>query len=198
MVVIPSVDAIRNQYGNLMQKMRFTPAQAEAFVEILADKQDQEAAIMQANPMKNPQSGPRTEAEIAMAFDQYQQQLQSQEQPVEQNAAAQLRQLLGNDDNYDYYRTYTDQNKERMIVVNGYADNLDSAGVLPLTLAQEEQLVNLVYQGRVSANDDPAVQAQQVPQILQQAAAFLSADQIGVLKRAMPDLIAPVIHGASG
>jgi len=90
-----------------------------------------------------------------------------------------------------YYLTYADQAKERVWILSGYEQVQATISVLPLTLDQEEQLVNLVYQYRTATNGnnfDP-IPPDQVPQMLQQAGAFLSPDQVGVFQQLLPGLV---------
>jgi RNA polymerase sigma factor (sigma-70 family) len=192
MVPIPSDLYLHVQFDNLFQKLQLTPDQIAAFMKIMEDRQAQSAAIMRANPLDHTALIGLTDAQFASAMEEYQQQLQVLLQPIDQAADSQIKQLLGNDDNYSHYQTYTNQQKERAVVMNGYRDGLDAAGVPPLTLDEDEQLVNLVYQARIGANNDPDVEAQQFPHVLQQATAFLTSDQIKVFEQYMPHLLSPV------
>lgn len=195
-VSMPTADMVRYRYGNLMQKMRFTPEQAAAFVKIVSDSQDEETAIRQQNPLP-PQVlaslRTMTDGQVSTALAQHDQQLQPLVQAVEQNTTAQLQPLLNG--NEDYYQTYNDQVQERAVILGGgYTDALETANVPPLTLDQEEQLVNLVYQYRTAANGNPIPPDQQA-QILQQAATFISSDQVGVFKQFLPMLVTPPVPG---
>ena len=68
--------------------------------------------------------------------------IQEQLQSFERDSDAQVKHLFG-PDNYDYYRTYTEQQKERTVVMGGYREKLETAGIPPLTLDQVEELVSL-------------------------------------------------------
>jgi RNA polymerase sigma factor (sigma-70 family) len=195
---------LRVQYGNLIQKMRFTPEQADAFVKILSSQEDQKKnAILQYQLTPQTLSNMRTmtNEQAQAVVDQHDQQLADLNQTIEQNATAQLQPLLGSADNVDYYNTYTDQNKERTIIAIGYAQMLDTAGVPPLTLDQEEQVVNLVYQYRTALNGSGIgglpIPPDQATQLLQQAGAFLTPDQVGVLQQVLPSLVAPLHKSTS-
>jgi len=176
---------MRLQFGNLFQKMKFTPEQVDAFIKIQLDVQDQESQLVRQNPIDAATSESLKTMTDVQASAFLEQKLEAEEQQIEFNAAPQIQQLMGSDDNYQYYQTYTDQNKERMAIVMGYPDYLTSAGAPPLTLDQEEQLVNVVYQIRLAANGS-ALSSDQAAQILQQAGTFLSADQVQVLQQIMP------------
>jgi len=181
---------LRLQFGNLFQKMKFTPEQTDAFVKIQLDIQDQESQLVRQNPIDDATSASLKTMTDAQASTILEQKLEAGEQQIEFNAAPQIQQLMGSDDNYQYYQTYTDQNKERMAIVMGYPEYLASAGAAPLTLDQEEQLVNVVYQIRLAANGS-ALSSDQAAQLLQQAGTFLSADQVEVLQKLMPVYVVP-------
>jgi hypothetical protein len=96
-----------------------------------------------------------------------------------------------------YYQTYLDQGKERSII-QGLSEQAQIAaqtqgtpGVPPLTVDQEEQLVNLFYQYHTAAsgnNFDP-IPPEQAPQILQQAGTFLSPEQVGLMQQVLATLM---------
>ena len=54
--------------------------------------------------------------------------------------------------------------KERAVVMSGYKNGLNKAGLPPLTVDEDEQLVNLFYQARLGAKNDPDAEARQLPQ----------------------------------
>ena len=151
---------------------------------------------MRANQLDRKTLDGLSEAEIGDAQEEHFNQLQVLFKPVEEAADLRIKQLLGND--YDYYQTYTDQLKERAVIMNGYRTGLENAGVPPLTLDEDEQLVNLVYQARIGANNNPTLEARQLPQIMQQAAAFLTADQVKVFAKFTPSLFSPTVSGVGG
>jgi len=193
-VTIPTADMIRFTYSNLIQKMQFAPEQADAFVKILTDEKNQETAIREQNALP-PQAldSLRTTADgqVSAVLAEHQLQLAPQIQAVEQNATAQLEPLLGSEDNVNYYETYNDQAKERAVIDGGgYTDALNAAGVPPVTLDQEESLVNLVYQYRTAANGNP-IPPEQQDQILQQAQTFISPAQLTVFQQFLPMLSKP-------
>ncbi len=190
-VVIPPDLYLQNQYGNLFQKLQLTTNEVAAFIDIMIDKQAQETAVRREHPLDRTTLTGLTDAQVAAAREEHQQQVQVLLQPIDQAADLQIKQLLGSDENYSYYQTYIDQQKERLLLSNGYADDLDSAGVPPLTLDQVEQLVTLVYQYRIAAGNDTNSLAQQAPQILQEAASFLTTDQVQVLTQNMRSLVSP-------
>lgn len=187
---------LQNQYGNLFQKLQLTPDLIAAFIKIMQDKQAQEGDLMRANQLDRKTLDGLSEAEIGDAQEEHFNQLQVLFKPVEEAADLRIKQLLGND--YDYYQTYTDQLKERAVIMNGYRTGLENAGVPPLTLDEDEQLVNLVYQARIGANNNPTLEARQLPQIMQQAAAFLTADQVKVFAKFTPSLFSPTVSGVGG
>ena len=194
----------RFQFSNLFQKMQFTPEQIDAFLKIYMDKQNQQNAIRLQNPPDSRISAGVRDGSISSdqsqaLLDLHDQQLEPQMQAVEQSFAPQMQQLMGSADNYNYYLTYADQAKERVWILTGYAQAQDTTGVAPLTLDQEEQLVNLVYQYRTAANGrnfDP-IPTDRVPQMLQQASTFLSSDQVTILQQLLPGLVQPY-HQSSG
>ena len=194
----------RFQFSNLFQKMQFTSEQIDAFLKIYMDKQNQQNAIRLQNPLDpriiaSVRDGSISPDQAQALMDQHDQQLEPQMQAVEQSIAPQMQQLMGSADNYNYYLTYADQAKERVWILTGYAQAQDTTGVAPLTLDQEEQLVNLVYQYRTAANGrnfDP-IPTDRVPQMLQQASTFLSSDQVTILQQLLPGLVQPY-HQSSG
>jgi len=194
----------RFQFSNLFQKMQFTSEQIDAFLKIYMDKQNQQNAIRLQNPLDpriiaSVRDGSISPDQAQALMDQHDQQLEPQMQAVEQSFAPQMQQLMGSADNYNYYLTYADQAKERVWILTGYAQAQDTTGVAPLTLDQEEQLVNLVYQYRTAANGrnfDP-IPTDRVPQMLQQASTFLSSDQVTILQQLLPGLVQPY-HQSSG
>jgi RNA polymerase sigma factor (sigma-70 family) len=184
------VDAnLQFQYGNLFQKLNLTTDQIAAFKKIQEDKQPQIAAAVREHPFDPANARGNTPANAA-AREQYQAEIEALMQPIEQAADSQIKQLLGSDD-YNYYRTYTDQQKERMVVMGGYREGLDAAGVPPLTLDQVEQLVSVAYQHRTNSGQDPSNISQSMPEVLQQAGTFLTADQVLVLGHYTAALASP-------
>ena len=186
-----------NQYGNLFQKLKLTPDQITAFMKIMEDKQAQKGDFMRANALDPGILAGLTGDQIATVQQEHFQQMQLLMQPIDQAADSQVRQILGSD-GFNYYQTYNAQQKERAVIMNGYREGLNTAGVPPLTLDQDEQLVNLVYQARIGANNDPDAEAQQFPQVVQQASAFLTANQIKVFEQYMPPLLSPTNDTAVG
>ncbi len=180
---------IRSRYGNLFQKMRFTPEQIDVFVKIQLDKDAQEAAMLRQNPIDAKTSTSLATLEPAKASALLEQHYDPLEKAIEQNVAPQIQQLMGSDDNYQYYEDYTDQNIERSPITMGYASALEAAGVPALTVDQEEQLTGLVYQYRKTANGPLA--PEQAGQMLKDAGKFISPAQVEVLLQIMPSLAAP-------
>lgn len=185
---------VQLQYGNLFQKLNLTPNQIAMFEKIMREEQEQTTAVMREHPFVRNSAVDRNSAEAAAEHEQYQEHLQALLQPVQQAAESQIRQLLGSGENYDYYRTYTDQQKERMVVMGGYREGLDAAGVPPLTLDQVEHLIALAYQQRLSSSNALDGRDQQTQQLLQQAAAFLTSDQVRVLAKYTTTLMSPATH----
>ncbi len=194
-------DSLRYGFSNLFQKMQFTPEQIDAFVKIQMDKQKQQNAITLQNTdpqlLKNLRDGIITRAQAQATADQNAQRQQAQLQAVEDSYAPQIQQLMGNMDNYAYYQTYLDQGKERGIIqglseqAQLTAQTQGTPGVPPLTVDQEEQLVNLFYQYHTAAsgnNFDP-IPPEQAPEILQKAGAFLSPEQLELVKPVLPMLM---------
>ena len=196
-IPIPPDIYLQTEYDNLFQKLNLTPDQVAAFMKIMEDKQTQKGEFMRANALDASTLARLTGAQIAATRQEHFQQVQALMQPIDQAADLQIKQLLGSDD-YNYYQIYNDQHKERTVVMNGYRGGLDAAGVPPLTLDEDEQLVNLFYQARIAANNDSSLEAEQLPQILQQAATFLTADQINVLAQYTQTLLAPTMTTSVG
>ena len=197
-IPLPPEIYLQTEYDNLFQKLNLTPDQIAAFMKIMEDKQAQKGEFMRANALDPNTLVGLTGAQIAAARQEHFQQIQVLMQPIDQAADSQIKQLLGSDD-YNYYQIYNDQHKERTVVMNGYRGGLDAAGVPPLTLDEDEQLVNLFYQARIAANNDSALEAEQLPQILQQAATFLTTDQINILtQRYARTLLAPTMTTSVG
>jgi len=189
LVVIPPDLYLHSEYDNLFQKLNLTPDQIAAFIRIMEDKQTQEGNFMRANQLDPATLAGLDAGQIVAAQQEHFQQMQTLMQPIDQAADAQIKQLLGSDANYSDYQTYNAQQKERAVVMNGYRGGLDAEGVAPLTLDEDEQLVNLFYQARIAANSDADVEAQQLPQIMRQAATFLTADQVNVLTQYTRSLV---------
>lgn len=186
---------VQLRYDNLFQKLNLTPEQIAVFTRIMVDKQNQTGDILRANPLDYKTLAGLSDDEKAAARDAYQQQMDALTQPADDVADAQVKQLLGSDANYNYYQTYNDQQQERAVVMGGYRGGLNAAGIPALTLDQDEQLVNLFYQARLDADDDADAEAEQVPQILQQAAAFLTPDQIQALTNYTRSLVGAPMNG---
>jgi RNA polymerase sigma factor (sigma-70 family) len=195
-LMVPPGLHFQNQYGNLFQKLKLTPGQIAAFIKILEDKQTQEGNFMRANQLDRTTLTNLTRAEMAAAQQEHFQQMQVLMKPMEEAADLQIKQLLGSDADYNYYLTYNAQQKERAVIMNGYRTGLVDAGVPPLTLDQDEQLIGLVYQARMGANNDPVLEGRQIPQVLQQAAGFLTSDQIKVFEQYTKSLLSPTNGGA--
>jgi RNA polymerase sigma factor (sigma-70 family) len=197
-VTIPTGLHIQIEYGNLFQKLHLTPDQIAAFIKIMVDSQEQKSAFMRDHQLDPKMLAGLTGEQVMAAQMEHQQELQMLMQPIDQAADSQIKRLLGSDGNYNYYQIYTDQNKERMVVMNGYRDGLDAAGVPPLTLDTDEQLVNLVYRARISANNDAVAEAQQLPQIMRQAATFLTPAQVKVLAQYTRSFLSAPMTGVGG
>jgi RNA polymerase sigma factor (sigma-70 family) len=194
---IPPELFLQVQFGNMFQKLNLTTNQIAAFIKIMEDKQEQLAAFRRDHPFDPNSLTGLTRDQIIAAQMKYSQQLQGQMQPIDQAANLQIEQLLGSGD-YNYYLAYSDQRKERAVVMNGYRSGLDANGVPPLTLDEDEQLVNLFYQARIAANGDPTAEARQLPQLLQQAGTFLKPEQVQVLTQYTSSLVSPMAAGSVG
>jgi len=199
---IPAESFIQNKYGDLFQILGLTPNQIAAFINIKKEVQQQMALIASQNPMDRSAFQTMADDQIAAARAGHQKQLLALQQPAIDASESQVRQLLGNGANFQYYKTYSDQNKERSVLFNGYADALDTAGVPALTLDQLEQIIGLIYNARISSNNDPTIESQLIPNVLNQASGFMSADQIKVLQQFIPSLVnqmgATVVGRAGG
>jgi polyhydroxyalkanoate synthesis regulator protein len=201
MLQIPAESFIQNKYGDLFQILRLTPDQIAAFINIKKEAQQQMALIASQNPMDRGAFQTMTDDQIAAAGADHQKKLMVLQQPAIDASESQVRQLLGDGADFQYYKTYSDQDKERAVLFNGYADALDTAGVPALTLDQLEQIIGLIYNARISSNNDPTVESQLIPNVLTQASGFMSADQIKVLQQFIPHLVnnmgATVVGGGS-
>jgi RNA polymerase sigma factor (sigma-70 family) len=185
LVKLPPEVSLQIQYGNLFQKLDLTADQISAFMKIQEDKQDRIAAYIREHPFDRQNL---SADQIADARDKYQEQLDEQIRSFDREADAQVKQLLGPDD-YDYYRAYSEQQKERTVLMGGYREKLESTGTPPLTLDQMEQLVSLAHQHQLAAGYDSQLQSEQTSQMLQQAAAFLTPEQIQILNQYTPILM---------
>jgi RNA polymerase sigma factor (sigma-70 family) len=190
--LVPADRVVQNQYGNLFQKLQLTTDQVSAFAKILIDRQAQSYAA--APGQFQLPIGALSDDEMVERIQAQKQRASASLQTIDEAAGLQIKELLGTDDNFKYYQTYSDQSPERDVVINAYADGLDEAGVAPLTLDQQEQLVNVLYRARVS--DDRDAQTLKVPEILQEASTLLTADQVKVLERYMKEIVAAEVTGA--
>jgi RNA polymerase sigma factor (sigma-70 family) len=188
-VTIPPAAYVQVQYGNLFQKLELTPDQIGGFIKIMEDRQARMAALMRQYPLDPNSLAGLTEDQAAAVHEQHQQELQPLMQSVEQDADSQIKQLLGTEDHYNYYQTYTAQEKERAVIMGGYREGLEAAGFPPLTLDQVEQLVSLAYKHRLDAGNDPVLQATRFPEMMEEAATFLTPEQVQVLAQCKASLL---------
>jgi hypothetical protein len=178
---------IKTEYGDLVKQLNLSPDQADKFYSVLLDQQisnmDRGMAIL---------SGGTNTADIAkIAKDS-------------QDAAdAQLHALLG-DDGLAQYKTYTDGLADRAMM----SQLLPAFGDNPLTQEQQNQLLQVMHTARQNAapvpgqavsqdpvsplqNLDQALQQQQAvnDEVMQQAASFLSAQQLQALGTTQSNLL---------
>jgi len=189
-----------NPYNNLFIKLKFTAAQIDAFSKIISNNQKQEDAVYQAADSKL--SDAKKKELIDKAFTQIENDpslhnpgsvapllinkmddllgITPQMQAIKDNTDAQLRQLFSSDANYQYYQDYTKQAGVRFWVINRYGSTLQSAGLPDLSVDQQEALVGIVVQN-LHALVDPITSQNHVQQVLDQASAILSPEQVDVL-----------------
>jgi len=154
----------RNLYGNMFVKLGFTPEQEDKFIQIMKD-----ASIKFDLSGENQNLSP----------DQLIEKIRPQAEAMRQEQQKQLRQLLGSDENYDYYNAYTNGNAVRLQIINEYSNGLGKAGVPGLTVDQQESLIGFVLQSIApGASDEERLQ-----EILGQAGTVLDAEQLAVLKK---------------
>jgi len=194
-------NSFRDDYRNLFQKLNFTLDQQDAFLKILNSRQDQTAAANQAARSKFTDEqyteiltklagqytasvdGPPDPWTLSQSFMKKTNDLlgiTAQIQAINDNADAQLRQALGSEENYQTYQTYTNQAGVRQWVNNAYGNALQSAGVPGLSADQQEALVAVIAQSMLPG--DMGGRIKQLPQVIDQASAILTPDQIEVLK----------------
>jgi RNA polymerase sigma factor (sigma-70 family) len=190
--VVPGDRFIQNQYGNLFQKLGLTEDQIATFTKIILDQMGQRARVTGAHPFQVMSGAPGRD-EVVAEGRAYQERIMASQEAINEAADLQIKALLGTDETFKYYQTYTAQAPERLLVVNDYADGLDEAGVPPLTLDQQEQLVEVLYRAR--ASDDWHIQGLRFSEILQGASALLSADQVKVLERYKTEVVAAEVTG---
>lgn len=179
---------IKNEYGDLVKQLKLTPAQADQFFTLLADQQasnmDRGFKIM---------SGGASAAEIGKAA-----------QDSMASNDAQMRALLG-DDGFAQYKDYSESLVDRTLL----NQMLPSFSDDPLTSDQQKQLLQIMRTARQSSspvpgqaeapanpgdftgNMDRAMEQQEQAnaQVLQQASAFLSPEQLQTLGNSQSNFI---------
>lgn len=176
-------------FGRLFKQFALSDQEQDHFRKLLADRQSLQTAVImkQMDSSLTPEQlkavRSSNSAEIAAA---------------KKESDAAIRQFLNNDEDFETFKQWDDTRYERSTLQRAVG-KFDAAGE-PLTPEQRDQLLNVMvsvrkasppvvasrtppppgtnpgsaYQARVAADNE---------KILQQAASFLSATQLGVLKR---------------
>jgi RNA polymerase sigma factor (sigma-70 family) len=188
----------RNLYGNLFLILNFTPAQEDAFIKVLtstgvkipdsytdalktnADYQALNQKLQDNNLSREEKLvlSKQMAALMMPTITQMLEELQSQIEASQQTEETRLRQLLGSDDNYEFYQDYSNSNLPRLAVIGQYTGALQDAGVPGLTVDQQESLIDFVVQ----SIQPEATAADRLEEILDQAEMILTPDQMAVLQ----------------
>ncbi len=179
------------RYGNFLLNSKLTADQQAAFIKALVDRK------MQASTLRSSAMGgmslEQTREFYAEAIkrmnststldDVVNQQLGIADglRAINHEADARLRELLGSEQAFQDYLTYTEQNSVRQWVINGYGGALQAAGVDALTPAQQETLVGLVAKN-LQTGADGIKSLKNISPVLEQVTQVLTPEQIAVAK----------------
>jgi polyhydroxyalkanoate synthesis regulator phasin len=121
------------QYAEMFDALQFTPEQRARFLDLLAERQ---AATTDAG-LKLASGNLSADERRALA---------QEVQQANQNTQAAVRELLGDDSKFAYFRQYTDQQTERTQV--GTLRTALASSATPLSADQSSALTNLMYEER--------------------------------------------------
>jgi len=191
-----------NAYDNFAIQMKFTAEQEAALLKILNDGEDQVAALRDAVRSKlgdekfmeivskTGKDDSLQDANVisdSWKFAQTFQGLVNQElgiadqvNAIKDATTVKLRQFLGSVDKFKAYQIYNSQAGVRSWVAISYGFALRSAGAPALTPDQQEALVNIVAKS-LQPGDSPG-RLEHLSQVVDQASAILTPEQIEVLK----------------